>query len=191
MVRLLATVVLGALALVVLVPRLLPGAIMSFRIARTRRDRRGRDYDLSAAAGLHAAMPIADRANALDDRTWEDLNLDEVLRALDHTESEPGRQYLYRLLRNPHNRREPLERLERAVDRIARDAPLGDRVRAALQPLDDPRAAELVSLAVRDAPPPAVVLVALPASQRNVGHVPRGNRRVAPRVHGLARRLRA
>lgn len=90
MVRLLATVVLGALALVVLVPRLLPGAIMSFRIARTRRDRRGRDYDLSAAAGLHAAMPIADRANALDDRTWEDLNLDEVLRALDHTESEPG-----------------------------------------------------------------------------------------------------
>jgi hypothetical protein len=152
LVRGLAATVLGAVALVVIVPRLFPTATISLWLLRARRDRRRIDFDMAVAARFHASLSAADRADALDDRTWGDLDLDDVFRSLDRTESEPGRQYLYHLLRTPNTRPEPLEHFKRSVDLIARDETLADRLRRALRPLADPRAAELVHLIFAELP---------------------------------------
>jgi hypothetical protein len=57
----------------------------------------------------------------VDDRTWHDLDLDDVFHALDHAVSEPGRQYLYHILRSPRYEPGPLERLSRMVERFSAD----------------------------------------------------------------------
>ena len=102
------SVVVGALAVGAL---LLVAPLLFERVRRTlqvvgvlhaRRARRARDTDITRVAAYHRALPEARRSEALDERTWADLDMDEVLRALDRTESEPGRQYLYHLLRTPH-----------------------------------------------------------------------------------------
>jgi hypothetical protein len=98
------------------------------------------------AAAYHHQLPAEERIDALDDRTWQDLDLDEVFLSLDRTQSEPGRQYLYHLLRTPRATREPLERLERAAQRLAGDDAVTERLRTSLGMLDDPRAGQLVHL---------------------------------------------
>ena len=140
---------LGALALgglLILLPRLAARAAGAFRmLALLRRGRAVRDTDLARAAAYHRGLPDAERAAALDDRTWNDLDLDELFVALDHTASEPGRQYLYHLLRTPTSDHASLLRLERVIAALSVDGAAA-RARAALQRLDDPRAGRLVDL---------------------------------------------
>jgi MutS-like protein len=57
-------------------------------------------------------------ASALDDKTWADLNLDQVFEFIDRTSSRVGQQYLYDLLRTPKFEEEPLLKLERVVNRF-------------------------------------------------------------------------
>ncbi|HMA25896.1 MAG TPA: hypothetical protein VKP00_17910, partial [Gemmatimonadaceae bacterium] len=156
--RLLAAIALGLPALVLLVPRLFPGAEISLWLLRDRRARRrDRPIDLRRAAAYHDQLPAEERRDAIDDRTWRDLNLDDVFVSLDHTESEPGRQFLYHLARTPRFTREPLERLERAVHRVTDDPDVGEQLRRPLRRLGDARAGELVHLVLGELPPrPAV-----------------------------------
>lgn len=138
-------VLLGGLALFVLIPRVLPAARISLWLRRERRERRrGPADDMQEVAAFHDQSPQSTRA--VPDRVWADLNLDDVFRAVDHTESEPGRQYLYHLLRTPHQDRGPLEKLERAVLEISRDEERGRVVRTSLRFLDEPQAAQIVRL---------------------------------------------
>jgi hypothetical protein len=148
---LLGAIAVGAVVLVA--PRLFARTAYALRLSRWLRDeRRARDVDLARAAAYHERLPAAERSGALDDRTWADLDLDQVFLALDRTRSEPGRQYLYHRLRTPHASREPLERLERAANRFAADDETTRRARAALEQLDDPRAGHLVDLLFGDLP---------------------------------------
>lgn len=150
---LLLTIVLGVPALALVALRLFPAARITLRLSHDRRIRRAeRSKDIGLAAAYHAQLPPAARADALDDRTWQDLDLDQVFLSLDRTESGPGRQYLYHLLRAPHVTREPLERLERAARRLTSDPDLAEQLRNALRQLDDPRAARLVHLICGESP---------------------------------------
>jgi hypothetical protein len=150
---LLLAILLGVPALVVLAYRLLPGVRLSIWLLRDSRGRRGeRSTDVALAAAFQSLLPPERRSAALDDRTWQDLDLDQVFLSLDRTESAPGQQYLYHLLRTPQTLREPLERLERAIRRVAGDPALAGRVRGALRTLDDPRAARLAHLIFSEVP---------------------------------------
>ena len=150
---LLLALVLGVPALAMLTLRLFPSARISLWLLRERRtNRRGRPADMALAAAYHSQLPPELLVDALDARTWQDLDLDQVFCSLDKTESEPGRQYLYHLLRTPQSDRAPLERLERAVRRLAGDADLAERVCGSLRRLDDPRAARLVHLILGELP---------------------------------------
>jgi hypothetical protein len=154
----LLAILLGVPALGVLALRLFPSAQISLWLVRDRRASRGqRSTEMGLAAAYHAQLPLESRVGALDDRTWQDLDLDQVFLSLDRTESAPGRQYLYHLLRTPKFTSEPLDRLERAVRRVAAGPAVAERLRSALRHLSDPRAAQLVQL-VFDEPPRRPVL---------------------------------
>ena len=82
--------------------------------------------DSARAAPRHHCGRHADRCaalgdRALDDRTWADLDLDDVFVALDRTTSTLGQHALYHRLRTapvgPH-----LEEFETLVERLRRDA---------------------------------------------------------------------
>src|SRR5947208_2719582 len=59
-----------------------------------------RTRNLAAIAACHRSR-ISDEpaGRMLDDRTWDDLNLDAVFEAIDRTESTLGREALYHRLR--------------------------------------------------------------------------------------------
>ncbi len=104
-----------------------------------------RSFDAGAAGGFHRfAVGVGDTPVA--ERTWRDLDLDEVFQTLDFTVSQPGRQYLYHLLRTPHEDAERLARLDRVAHRLGEDTEAGQRAGRALRGLADPRAAHLALL---------------------------------------------
>ena len=73
--------------------------------------------------------------DGLDDKTWADLNLDQVFEFIDRTSSRVGQQYLYDLLRTPKFEEEPLLKLERLVNRF-KDDKLREEVQVELQRLN-------------------------------------------------------
>ncbi len=143
----------GLPLLVLLVQRRIPAVAAWLRALLAWRNHDDRPTDIARAAAFHTELPSALLLDALDNRTWQDLDLDEVFCSLDHTESEPGRQYLYHILRMPQHTAAPLERRERVLSRLANDAALADQIRVPLRRLEHPRAGQLVHL----------VLGALPA----------------------------
>jgi len=84
--------------------------------------------DMDAIADFFKA---AEAAETLDDRTWNDLLLDDIFAALDRTESSVGQQMLYRRLRSAPRPRS-LEAFEALIDRVSRDSRLRERTQIAL-----------------------------------------------------------
>src|SRR4051794_11916497 len=76
--------------LLLLGPRLFARARGSVQIFRRLRDLRGsRHTDMAVIAAYHERLPADARTGALDERTWTDLDLDDVFQSLDHAASEP------------------------------------------------------------------------------------------------------
>ena len=98
-----------------------------------------------------AAQVVQAQDAYIDDRTWADLDLDEVFNELDHTKSRPGQQYLRHVLRTPQTP-DALDHLNAAVEEIRGNEQLAKKVRSALSGLDDPRASYLVDLIFGDLP---------------------------------------
>ena len=150
-----APLVLGAVAagaLLLLAPRLLPRISGALRMTAVLRGApRSTSVDMVRASAYHRHLPDADRATALDDRTWNDLDLDAVFAAIDRTASEPGRQCLYHLLRTPRADGAALHRLETVVRALGADG-VASAADAALRRLDDPRAGQLVELLFGELP---------------------------------------
>ncbi len=143
-------------AVVFFLPRLFAKANVSVRMTRSlRRLRTARHDDLSLVSSYHEAVTstasaaVADLAPApsapIDERTCRDLDLDDVFTSLDFAESEPGRQYLYHMLRCPQEMYEPLQRLDQAARSLS-EPETGEQVRDALRHLGDRRAAYLPQL---------------------------------------------
>jgi len=87
---------------------------------------------------------------ALDDRTWDDLGLDDVFQRIDHTESTLGRHALYHRLRMTHST-ESLHAFESLVTRLSTDASSRERAQLALGRLRDVHGYDLWWLARPDA----------------------------------------
>ena len=120
------------------------GSIDVYRALRADRHRGTPTWRSSPPFTLRS--PTRSSAEPLDDRTWADLDLDSVFAALDHTASEPGRQYLYHLLRSPRFSADPLARLDGVARTFAANDGMADDLRAALAQLSDGRAAYLEEL---------------------------------------------
>nr|WP_300004180.1 hypothetical protein [Tissierella sp.] len=73
--------------------------------------RRFYDFDASPEANKNDSEEFI-----LDDITWRDLNMDSVFAKVDHTNSLPGVQKLYDLLRKPLFNGEDLEKRARKID---------------------------------------------------------------------------
>src|SRR6185503_7252733 len=82
--------------------------VLSIRTGRavtleTIRSRWGRGssraYQFDAIASSHASRVAMSSERSLDSRTWDDLNLNEVFAAVDHTTSTLGQHALYHRLR--------------------------------------------------------------------------------------------
>src|SRR5262245_51513098 len=84
--------------------------------------------DMEGIADLFRAL---DRHPSLDDRTWNDLLLDDVFAELDRTESSVGQQVLYCRLRSA-SASSSLEAFEALVARFSADPKLRARCQLAL-----------------------------------------------------------
>jgi hypothetical protein len=143
---------------VLLVAALVAGAVRAGRralLARIRREwgkpvHRERKLDLIAASHRSRAAEAESTAAFVDDRTWDDLNLDAIFAALDRTASTLGQHALYHRLRTSpvgHH----LEAFEALVTRMSVDAPARERAQLALARLQDPHGYDLWWLGREDA----------------------------------------
>ena len=91
---------------------------------------RSRARDMEAIADFFRlnAPPVSD---SLDDRTWNDLLLDDVFAHLDRTESSVGQQVLYRRLRQAPVPK-ALDTFDALIARVSSDADRRERVQVVL-----------------------------------------------------------
>lgn len=54
----------------------------------------------------------------IDDITWNDLEMDQIFRKMNHTRTSAGEEYLYHLLRSPLYQKEELEKREKLIEEI-------------------------------------------------------------------------
>lgn len=110
-----------------------------------------RERPMPAIAASHRArVANIGSSGSLDDRTWEDLNLDAVFAALDRTESTLGQHALYHRIRTAPVA-DHLALFETLVSRLAADAGLRERAQLSLGRLRDPHGYDLWWLARSDA----------------------------------------
>ena len=68
--------------------------------------------------GLYDRLKPDKSSRRLDEKTWNDLNLDQIFECIDRTTSRVGQQFLFHLLRRPRFKEEPLIRFERLINRF-------------------------------------------------------------------------
>jgi hypothetical protein len=103
-----------------------------------------RPRNMAAMAASHRSRRsnIPQPGGALDDRTWNDLNLDDVFAAVDRTGSTLGQHALYHRLRTTPVG-DQLPAFEGLVARMGADAALRERAQFALGRLSDPNGYDL------------------------------------------------
>ena len=105
---------------------------------------------MDSIAEYHRSIVLtAGAGQSLDDRTWSDLNLDEVFQAIDRTESTIGQQALYHRLRQQNA--SDLDAFEPLVERMSVETTTRERIQLALTALRDPEGYDLWWLAQEDA----------------------------------------
>lgn len=103
-----------------------------------------------AIAGSHASRRALTKEYAIDDRTWADLNLDDVFASIDRTRSTLGQHALYYRLRTAPIGRN-LSAFEALVARMSHDVASRERVQLALDRLQDPHGYDVWWLAAAHA----------------------------------------
>ena len=94
-----------------------------------------RPRDMDAIAALFRSQSASDRA--VDDRTWNDLLLDDVFRLLDRVESSVGQQTLYCRLRSASSP-DSLNAFDALVARFGNDSHSREQAQMAFARLNDP-----------------------------------------------------
>lgn len=91
---------------------------------------RNRNYD--AIADYHRnRLTTGESGKSLDDRTWDDLNLDAIFAAIDRTESSVGQQLLYHRLRSAPVAAN-VDAFDALTTRMMADAPTRERAQVIL-----------------------------------------------------------
>jgi hypothetical protein len=103
-----------------------------------------------AIASYHSALAARSPTASLDDRTWRDLDLDQIFAAIDRTGSSIGQQSLYHRLRST-NSVATIGAFESLVSRASTDVERRERCQLALAPLRHPAGYEMWRLAERGA----------------------------------------
>jgi hypothetical protein len=112
---------------------------------------RSRKHKMDVIAGAHLSRMATLRTVAsLDNRTWNDLHMDDVFEAVDRTTSTLGQQALYHRLRTAPVA-DALDSFEALVTRMTEDAPTRERAQLALTRLKDPYGYNLWWLSRREA----------------------------------------
>ena len=119
-------------------------------IRRTWGESIARERRLDTIAASHAERCAALGTRALDDRTWADLDLDDVFVALDRTTSTLGQHALYHRLRTAPVG-DHLDEFETLVERLRGDAAARERAQLALSRLQDPHGYDVWWLGAPDA----------------------------------------
>ena len=144
--------VIPAIALsvaVVLVRRSRRLSLVRMRSAWGRPVHRARRMD--AVAATHAARVAGSTGvRSLDERTWTDLNLDQVFAAIDRTTSTLGQHALYHRLRTAPVA-DRLDAFEALVRRMTLDEAARERAQLSLARLQDPQGYDVWELANADA----------------------------------------
>ena len=109
-----------------------------------------RERRLEAMAASHTARCTALATPPLDDRTWTDLDLDDVFVPIDRTTSTLGQHALYHRLRTAHAGVD-LAEFEALVQRMRNDAAARERAQLALSRLQDPHGYDVWWLGAADA----------------------------------------
>ncbi|MBP1614931.1 MAG: hypothetical protein H6Q13_2379 [Bacteroidetes bacterium] len=86
----------------------------------------------------------------LDDRTCEDLNMNDFFSSIDETHSCIGQQYLYHILHYNHS--SEVEQHEELIKKLSNDKALRDRLIATLQKLGHSEAYSLASIFIDSVP---------------------------------------
>ena len=144
---------------------ILPVLLLGFVVATIRRSHRRRLARIRASWGApvqqirrmdamsssHAArIDVLKGSGSLDERTWADLNLDDVFAAIDRTHSTLGQHALYHRLRTAPVA-DHLEAFEALVRRMTSDSAARERAQLALARLQDPQGYDIWWLAGADA----------------------------------------
>lgn len=125
---------------------------------------RFRKHKMDVIAGAHLSrVAMLPTAASLDNRTWNDLHMDDVFEAVDRTTSTLGQQALYHRLRTTPVA-DALDSFEALVTRMSEDAPARERAQLALTRLKDPYGYNLWWLSQREAIETASMVCDLPRS---------------------------
>ena len=99
------------LYLLLVLPIFMAGYFVSSRLRKLRltariknewaQPRINKKRDMPAIRMLFDNTPIKETEKAIDDQTWNDLNMDNVYSVIDRTLTDPGEAVLYRMLRTP------------------------------------------------------------------------------------------
>ncbi len=75
-----------------------------------------REYKVERFLRIDSYFKKHPKEGQIDDITWNDLNMDEVFKRMNHTLSSTGEEYLYYTLRTPAMQAEALENQEKMVE---------------------------------------------------------------------------
>jgi hypothetical protein len=104
------------------------------------------ERDMDDIALYHRARIERDGGDALDERTWSDLDLDLVYAVVDRCESAVGQQFLYHLLRTPTLDTKRLDDFDELADRLTRDGTARNAIAKLLERLNRAKAFYLPNL---------------------------------------------
>ncbi len=112
---------------------------------------RPQTHKMDLIAASHAARVAELRVSgSLDERTWNDLNMDDVFAAIDRTGSTAGQHALYHRLRTTPTG-DALDTFESLVTAVSENRAMRERAQVALARLTDPQGYNLWWLARPDA----------------------------------------
>jgi hypothetical protein len=103
--------------------------------------------------GLYARLTNGAGSSTVDERTWRDLDLDDVFAHVDRTTSAVGQQMLCARLSAPPRAHDERDAFEALVQRFGDDRSLRERAHLALLPLADVGASTLPLLFLGEATP--------------------------------------
>lgn len=97
-------------------------------------DSRNRNF-LEISSYFNRTQVTEDKKYMLDDRTWNDLDMDPVYSKIDRTLTAPGEQILYSILRKPHIKSTELQKRNRLIKMFFQDQKLRERYQVAFMKL--------------------------------------------------------
>lgn len=101
--------------------------------------------DFSLISDLYEIRKDQEEAFFVDDRTWQDLDMDYIYAQLDRTQTNPGEQYLYYMLRKPEMEGNELKRRNEVIEAIGTNKDLREALQMILHRMGNEGGAGLAS----------------------------------------------